>query len=281
MKHSIKIFCCDAAKIIVLLGVFLLLIQTVSCKKIHVHTLEYSGRIEPTCISEGQAEYWYCRECNKLFGDAIAKTEITMASTKLNITDHIFEEDAFVAPTCIEDGRTEGKHCAYCKQVFVSQETIFRLGHHYTELNYTWEWKNYCEANLHFICLNNEAHSLVYPAIITSTTIKPTCNNEGQIIYSACVVVENTTYIDQKVVILPPLEHEFDMEHIQWIWNGKTEAIALLECQLDNTHGVKYFAEITVETTDNASTIYIASVTIGGITYTNQAVQVCPIINDS
>ena len=37
--------------------------------------------------------------------------------------------DAAVAATCTPAGKTEGKHCAVCKDVLVAQEPIDALGH--------------------------------------------------------------------------------------------------------------------------------------------------------
>ena len=48
------------------------------------------------------------------------------AETKCN---HVEVTDAAVQPTCTEDGKTEGKHCSLCGEIFAAQETVEKLGH--------------------------------------------------------------------------------------------------------------------------------------------------------
>ena len=46
-------------------------------------------------------------------------------------SEHTHDEvvDETVAPTCVESGLTEGKHCAVCNEVLLEQNTIDALGH--------------------------------------------------------------------------------------------------------------------------------------------------------
>ena len=50
------------------------------------------------------------------------------------IHQHNVVTDAAVAPTCTEDGLTEGKHCDICGTVIVAQETIPATGHDYEDV---------------------------------------------------------------------------------------------------------------------------------------------------
>ena len=43
--------------------------------------------------------------------------------------EHVLVIDAAVAPTCTEDGLTEGEHCSVCGKIFKAQETVPALGH--------------------------------------------------------------------------------------------------------------------------------------------------------
>lgn len=43
---------------------------------------------DATCTEEGNAEYWTCKTCGKIFSDAAGKTEITLSDTVIPVTNH-------------------------------------------------------------------------------------------------------------------------------------------------------------------------------------------------
>ena len=55
-----------------------------------------------------------CTVCTAVITSALGHAEVT---------------DAAVAPTCTTAGKTEGKHCSRCNEVFVAQTTVAALGH--------------------------------------------------------------------------------------------------------------------------------------------------------
>ena len=74
---------------------------------------------EVTCEEKGLLQR-YCTECNYTESkpiDALGHTEVIVQA---------------VAPTCTQNGWTEGKYCSTCNEVFVAQTTIDVLGHSYT-----------------------------------------------------------------------------------------------------------------------------------------------------
>lgn len=72
---------------------------------------------EPTCTESGSVTHT-CSRCGHQYTDgqkdALGHTEIV---------------DEAVAPTCTQEGKTEGKHCSVCGEVLVAQETVPVLGH--------------------------------------------------------------------------------------------------------------------------------------------------------
>ncbi len=47
---------------------------------------------DATCTEEGNAEYWTCKTCGKIFSDAAGKTEITLADTVIPVTNHNYKD---------------------------------------------------------------------------------------------------------------------------------------------------------------------------------------------
>ena len=82
-----------------------------------------------TCINPGIEDYWRCEVCGKLYADdkATAEIEAPVAIPALGHTAVI--DNVAVAPTCINTGLTEGKHCERCGDVLLAQEEIAALGH--------------------------------------------------------------------------------------------------------------------------------------------------------
>ncbi len=81
----------------------------------HVHDLKKTDRVEPTCTSEGNIEYWYCADCGKYFSDAEGTLEISEEETVLPMAEHEWEDDYTIdkEATETEDG-SKSIHCKNC-----------------------------------------------------------------------------------------------------------------------------------------------------------------------
>ncbi len=161
------------------LAIILLTCLLVSCLALftactssgHTHTVEKVEAVAATCETEGSIEYYRCTDCDKLFSDESATTEIEPESvivaalghdeeshdakaatctedgwnayvnckrdgcdytTKVVIpAAHTEVDDGAVAPTCTEKGKTAGKHCSVCEEVIVAQQDVPALNHDY------------------------------------------------------------------------------------------------------------------------------------------------------
>lgn len=283
MKSFLKKSCYKICLLTSVLLTVFSFVMILSCdKKEHIHSLNHMSRIEPNCLNEGCIEYWYCKECEKVFSDSIAKTEILLSSTRLPKLEHVIVESEGVLPLCEEVGKTAGKYCLNCNQIFENAEDIPEIGHRYDSTQYTWKWNDFTSAKLQMSCLNDSSHIKEYDATITSTTIEPTCDSSGKTMYTASVVVDNFAYFDSKEELLLPLNHQFDLDNIHWIWNGETKVYVQMDCNLDTNHSIIYEADVLVETleptcTESGLKTSTASITIEGKTFTNQKEEVLPV----
>lgn len=70
-----------------------------------------------TCTSDGLVDI-YCKHCDEHMDSAVVPA-----------TGHTAVIDAAVAPTCTNQGLTQGSHCSSCGIILIGQQTISALGH--------------------------------------------------------------------------------------------------------------------------------------------------------
>lgn len=275
-----RIGCYKMLKIIVFSIIGILCICLVGCVKNkpteeHVHTKVHVLKINPTCMSEGRIEYWFCSQCNKVYKDKDAIYEISWESVKLPMIEHSIEEDMGVMPTCDTEGLTEGRHCSYCDMVIEYQKEIEALGHDYDFSLGIWQWEGFQTAELVVPCSHNNEHKVTYPATVTSSTLPATCTEAGKIVYTAKVSVDDLIFENKKEEIILPLGHDFDLDNIRWVWEEDTSASAQIPCKNDIAHTLICDAELKTEVipatcTSSGMRITTATVIIQGQIYTNK-----------
>jgi len=86
----------------------------------HYH-LDKTAAVDPTCETEGNIEYWTCRECGKHFSDAEGESEITEADTVIPKSHNMTHHEAKAA-TCEAEGNIEYWTCETCGKFFKDAE---------------------------------------------------------------------------------------------------------------------------------------------------------------
>jgi len=85
----------------------------------HVHSLEYHAKVEPTCTTDGNIEYWSCSGCGKKFSDENGKTIVS--STILKASGHSLSYQNRLEPTCTTNGNIEHFSCSNCGKAFLDE----------------------------------------------------------------------------------------------------------------------------------------------------------------
>ncbi|HBB45169.1 MAG TPA: hypothetical protein DCZ34_03510 [Clostridiales bacterium] len=95
----------------------------------HTHELTHVAKVEPTCISEGNIEYYHCSICDKYYLDQNATNEIEKAQTILQKTNHNIVVLPSQEATCTNTGLTEGERCSTCGKIIKQQTIIAKKPH--------------------------------------------------------------------------------------------------------------------------------------------------------
>ena len=85
----------------------------------HNWNADYTVDKAATCTEAGSKSI-HCTRCDAHKEDTVIKA-----------AGHTAVEDAAVAPTCTEPGKTAGSHCSVCNTVLTAQETVPALNHDY------------------------------------------------------------------------------------------------------------------------------------------------------
>ena len=107
----------------------------------HEHSLQHFEAKAPTCVVEGNIEYWYCADCDKYFSDETANTEITKDKTILAATgEHSWSVWTAGEGESCETGGTRSHSCTICG---LTETETFAAGSH--QLKYIAEVPSTCK----------------------------------------------------------------------------------------------------------------------------------------
>ena len=107
----------------------------------HEHSLQHFEAKAPTCVDDGNIEYWYCADCDKYFSDETADTEITKDKTILAATgEHSWSVWTAGEGESCETGGTRSHSCTICG---LTETETFAAGSH--QLKYIAEVPSTCK----------------------------------------------------------------------------------------------------------------------------------------
>ena len=163
--------------------------------------LTHYASVEPTCINEGNIEYWHCNVCGKDFSNEAGT--VVSGETKIEKLEHKFTWVDWKEATCTEDGNRGYWHCESCG-------------------------KNYDDTYN-----GNELESVVYPATGHELELVPglaaNCWNSGRREYYQCMKC-GKCFLDKEAkkeifdpndeLITPILGHEWSEWKLREIATG-------------------------------------------------------------
>ncbi len=95
------------------------------------------------------------------------------------------------------------------------------FGHQWSEPVWNWvgnETDGYTAATVTFTCPNNEDHTKVIDAVVTSKTTEATYDEEGGTVWTATAEFEGETYTDTKKNVVPKLEYVLTTDMTEYLY---------------------------------------------------------------
>ena len=193
---------------------------------------------EATCTEGGYTTYT-CTGCHDTYvADQVAAlghNEVVLEAT---------------APSCTENGFTEGRYCSRCDEVFTKQETIPALGHSYnavvtaptcTEAGYTTYTCSNC--NDSYTADEVAANGHNYTSVVT----EPTCTSAGYTTYT-CTVCGDSYTSDE----VAAKGHAFGDWYTTTEPTEETEGEARRDCAACGAYETKVLPKLEVELPEDA-----------------------------
>lgn len=95
------------------------------------HSMTYNKGKAASCGVDGINAHYYCGTCRSYFKDKDGKTKLNYDKDVVIKNNHEIRILNAVAPTCTQDGLTQGKKCLTCNRTVTKQETVPKTGHKY------------------------------------------------------------------------------------------------------------------------------------------------------
>lgn len=110
------------------------------------YRLTHHDAVTPTCITDGNIEYWSCEGCSRMWSDEALTTLVEETTLPANAqTGHTKDQEVAAAePTCTTAGNTAYYHCSACNKYYNADTNeeiaenawVISAKGHSTELNH-------------------------------------------------------------------------------------------------------------------------------------------------
>lgn len=131
-----------------------------------------------------------------------------------------------------------------------------------------------------YYCSNDGCEeSETVPAEVSREIVEPTCDKGGSERIAYYVFIDGDYYESVTEKKIPPIGHSFDNADGVWEWNGTDSATYTVSCSNDPSHSSEYKATLSESVEDstcfeNGRKVYTASVTVGGVTYSDSKEEI-------
>ena len=183
--------------------------NTIIVKLNHTHNMEHVLKVEKTCTSNGNIEYYHCIKCNKNYLDESGTNEVVDVVIKASHEYGNFINE--VASTCSKEGTKGHYECNVCHSYFDANKnkldslTITKKSHDYKTIYSYNESKHYYECKNCDTKKNEEDHNFTW------IVDKEATEEETGLKHEECNVCH---YTRNENTVIDKLDHIHNMEHV-------------------------------------------------------------------
>ena len=183
--------------------------NTIIVKLNHTHNMEHVLKVDKTCTSNGNIEYYHCSKCNKNYLDEVGNNEVIDVVIKASHEYGSFINE--VASTCSKEGIKGHYECNVCHSYFDANKNkldslvIAKKNHDY-KITYS-----YSESKHYYECKNCNAKKDEENHSFTWIVDKEATEDETGLKHEECNVCH---YTRNENTVIDKANHIHNMEHI-------------------------------------------------------------------
>ena len=218
------------------------------------HNLTHHDKVNETCTTKGNIEYYSCSLCNKNYSDKETTTEVS--SIIINELNHNYvfnriewnDITAKAIYVCINDSNHTVSHDCEVTSEVINKATCVASGLR----RYTATYSGNKDTKDETLAIDSSNHNLTH-----HYKVNETCTTKGNIEYYSCSLC-NKNYSDEKgtkevsSITINELNHNYVFSKIEW--NGFT-AKAIYVCSNDSNHTESHDCEVTSEVINKATCV--------------------------
>ncbi|MBR2546553.1 MAG: Ig domain-containing protein, partial [Erysipelotrichaceae bacterium] len=191
--------------------------------------------------------------------------EVTANTVCQNDSSHTLTEtvqaiyEVVSEPACEHEGT--GKYTAVFEHDAFSTQTkeitLEALGHDYQFSNFGWYQdgtRTITDVRAVYVCTHDKTHMIRLDAELTSVRTEPTCEEKGNIVYTALITAENSldglAHTQSRTTELAALGHSYNAPIYDWEETGTGYNVTgTAVCSRDETHVKREIAAVSYEVT--------------------------------
>ena len=212
----------------------------------------HHDKVNPTCTTKGNIEYWTCETCGKNYLDKDGTTEVTNTTIDELKHNYVFDRIEWTNFTakaiyvCSNDSNHTVSHDCEITSEVINKATCVATG----IMRYTATYSGHTDTIDETLAIDPNNHNLTH-----HEKVNETCTTKGNIEYWSCSLC-NKNYSDKETttevssITINELNHNYVFNRIEW---NDITAKAIYVCSNDSNHTESHDCEVISEVINKAT----------------------------